>query len=607
MSIAIGTLLLAWLARQSAEPGSDEPAADEGAPGAAKEAPPIEEGPPPFVFTEVAKASGIDLIVECGEPGKPRLIDQTGMGIAGFDYDRDGRTDVYFANGSTLAAWQGKEANLRRPRLYRNLGGGNFADVTEKAGLLSDRWGSGPAVGDIDNDGDLDLYVACVGPNLLYRNQGDGTFVEEAAGKPVAFPGVTPGAVFGDMDLDGDLDLYVSAYLEFDLAAPPRAYGRKVRELDVSLAPNDHRGAADRFFVNDGKGAFADATRRFGFLPTEGEHGFTALLLDMSGDDLPDLFVANDRTPNLYYRSKRPGLVEEVADECNIAVSPIGKSQACMGIAVADLNDDLLPDLMVTNFQGETNAAYVSQGDGTWEDRIKQFEKACSSRVFVGWGVAFADLDCDGAEECLVVNGHVNPQLETEVPQVYEYLQRPLLYTATRREDGTRAWREVARSCGSLAERHSARGLSVCDYDDDGDLDFAISDVDGPIRLFRNDTPARGHFLRVEVEGGPLAGGGTINRDGYGARVTLEAGGKRQTRWVLGAGSYLSHHDPRPHFGLGETERVDSLVVRWPGGREERIAGPLPVDRTLVVRAGVGLVAEIVNGERREIAPPPSR
>jgi len=569
------------------------------------EAPPATKpppsGPPPYVLTEVAKAAGIDFVTACGEPEKPRLIDQIGMGLAWFDYDGDGRLDLYLPNGATLAWWQGKAANDRRPRLYRNKGDATFEDVTEKAGLASDHWGCGTAVGDIDNDGDSDLYVACVGPNLLYRNNGDGTFTEEAEGKAVAFNGVTPGASFGDLDLDGDLDLYVSAYLQFDRENPPKAFGRKVRGLDVSLAPNDHEGAPDRFFLNDGKGTFVDATKRCGFLPKEGEHGFQVTIVDMSGDDLPDFFVANDRTPNLFYRSRKLGLVEEVADECGIAVSPLGKPQACMGTAVADLNDDLVPDLFITNFQGEYNAVYVSGGDCIWDDWFKKFERGGSSRIFVGWGVVFADLDCDGFEEVVVLNGHVNPQLETEVPQHYQYLQRPLLYRNEQKPDGKRQWNEVAEACGPVfAERHSARGCAQGDYDEDGDLDLCITDVDGPVRLFRNDTPRAGHFLRVKVEGDPPY----VNRDGYGARVTLTAGGRRQTRWVLGATSYLSHQDVRAHFGLGAADKLDSLVVRWPGGKEETIAGPLPVDRTLIVRAGKGLVAEIVDGKRNEIAPP---
>ena len=251
----LSTLAAALLSVQ-ADDLDAAPPAGQAPPESAPAAPPT--GPPPFVWTEVAKAAGIDFTTECGEPGKPRLIDQIGSGLAWFDYDGDGWLDLYCANGSTLAAWQGSEPNLRRPRLYRNQGDGTFADVTEKAGLASDHWGAGPAVGDIDNDGDPDLYVACVGPNLLYRNRGDGTFSEEAAGKPVAFAGVTPGAAFGDLDLDGDLDLYVSAYLKFDLTNPPKAYGRKVRNLDVSLAPNDHPGAPDRYFQNDGRGIFTD-------------------------------------------------------------------------------------------------------------------------------------------------------------------------------------------------------------------------------------------------------------------------------------------------------------------------------------------------------------
>lgn len=587
--------LAAVLACQADDLDAASPA-DEAAAAAADATP---TGPPPFVWVDVAKAAGIDFSTACGEITKPRLIDQIGTGLAWFDYDNDGWVDLYCANGSTLAAWQGSEPNLRRPRLFRNLGDGTFADVTEKAGLASDRWGAGTAVGDIDNDGDADLYVSGVGPNALYRNNGDGTFTEAAPGKPVAFPGVTPGAAFGDLDLDGDLDLYVSAYLKFDLKNPPKAFGRRVRNLDVSLAPNDHAGAPDRFFLNDGTGAFTDSTKRSGFLVNEEEHGFTVIFTDLTGDGLPDLFVANDRTPNLLYRSRKLGLVEEVADECGVAVSPVGKPQACMGVAVADLNDDLLPDLFVTNFQGEHNAAYVSNGDGTWDDQFKEFEKGGSSRVFVGWGAVFADFECDGDEECLVINGHVNPQLETEVPQHYQYFQRPLLYRADHRSSTERKWTECAQQCGlPLAERRGGRGAAIADYDQDGDLDVALSDVDGPIRLLRNDTPRAGHFVQVEVEG--VA---PINRDGYGARVTIEAGGRRQSRFILDGSSYLCHNDPRAHFGLGAAEQVDRIVVVWPGGREEVIAGPLPADRTYFIRCGDGVVAESVAGRKSARTP----
>jgi hypothetical protein len=581
----LATCAMALLSQQ-ADDLDAAPGADDGTQEAAPSA--VPSGPPPFLFSEVAKSSGIDFVTACGEPGKPRLIDQIGTGLAWFDYDGDGWLDLYCANGSTLAAWQGIEPNPRRPRLYRNLGDGTFADVTESAGLLSDHWGAGTAVGDIDNDGDPDLYVACVGPNLLYRNQGNGTFVEEAAGKPIAFPGVTPGAAFGDLDLDGDLDLYVSAYLKFDLANPPKAYGRKVRNLDVSLAPNDHAGAPDRFFLNDGRGVFSESTKRSGFLVNEEEHGFTVIFTDLDGDELPDLFVANDRTPNLLYRSRKLGLVEEVAEQAGVAVSTVGKPQACMGVAVADLNDDLLPDLFVTNFQGETNAAYISNGDGTWDDRFREFEKGGSSRIFVGWGAVFADLECDGDEDLLVINGHVNPQLETEVPQLYQYLQRPLLYRADHPPEGPRLWTECAVACGEpLAERHSGRGAAIADYDEDGDLDVAISDVDGPIRLLRNDTPRVGQFLKIKVEGAA-----PINRDGYGARVTIEAAGRRQSRFILDNSSYLCHNDPRAHFGLGPATHVDRITVKWPGGLEEIHDGPIEADRTLVIRYGIGIVSE---------------
>ena len=544
----------------------------------------------PLTFTEVAEVSGLDFVSMSGEPGKPRVIDQYGHGAAWFDYDGDGWLDLFVPNGSTLAAWQGRIDNSVHDRLFRNRGDGTFEDVTEAAGLGSNRWGAGVAVGDVDRDGDPDLYVCNLGKNQLWQNNGDGTFTDVTAdaGGGIEFDGVTPGAALGDIDLDGDLDLFVAHYIPIDLENPPEPYGKRVRDMMVSLGPKVFPGAPDRLFQNDGSGKFRDVSEESG-VERDTDRGFTVLILDLTLDDIPDVFVTCDESRNLFYRGLGDGKLLDDSDFSGLAVGKNGKAEGCMGVAIADMNGDAIPELYVTNFWGEQNALYVSESEGFWSDRSERLERSASSRPYVGWGTGYFDLDLDGDEDLLAFNGHIHPQLQHEEPFFTPYLEQPLVYVCDRDFLFTEIRDEIE---GGFSEPHSARGAAFADYDEDGDVDVVVTDVDGPIRLFRNDTETTGHFLKVAVQGA-----GAVNLDGYGARVTLEIGDKVLRRWITGQGSYLCQNDARAHFGLGEAEAVDRVTVRWPGGDEDIVEGPIGVDRTILVRAGEGKVAEVPRGQ----------
>ncbi len=558
-------------------------------------APPSEPAANPFVlpdwpviaFKEVAAASGIDCVNLSGAPDKGRLIDTLGCGMCWFDYDGDGWLDLFIPNGSTLDAVLGKAKNGVTDRLYRNLGDGKFADVTEAAGLKDDRWGISAAAGDYDNDGDSDLYVTNFGPNFLYRNNGDGTFTDVAEAMGVTFDNVTPGAAWGDIDDDGDLDLYVSAYLDFNKKSPWPAFAKTMRNMKVMMGPLNLKGAPDKLFRNDGN-CFTDVTKEAGLRVKEEEYGFTIQMVDLNGDDKIDLFVANDMTPNHHYRQTKTGMFTPSGGESGLAVDHDGVNKACMGVALADLNDDLIPDLFITNFAAQTNDLFLSQGDNLWDENPNPTEKVRTALPYVGWGTGFWDFDLDGDEDLVAFNGHVFPQVDTERPRVQDYAQWPLLY----RRDGPLKFSDGAKAAGNdFYAQRNCRGAGFADYDEDGDPDIALFQMDKPALLLRNDTPQKGHFARVHLLGT------TVNRDGYGARVVVEAGGRRFCRWKLGQGSFISQNDPRCLIGIGHLDHLDRITVRWPGGKEEVIEGPIPADHTVVIAEGAGQVGLLKKGE----------
>ena len=485
-------------------------------------------------------------------------------GAAFFDYDRDGDVDLYVTNGSSFAGFAAGEHPSNQ--LYRN-DGGRFAEVAADVGDTS--WSMGCAAADYDNDGHTDLYVTNFGRNTLYRNLGSGRFADVTEETGVGDMGWGTGASFGDYDRDGDVDLYVANYVDFslDYESPIPCLWKNVK---VYCGPVGLLPAADVFYRNNGDGTFSEWTQQAGL---EGEkfYGMSALFGDYDDDGWPDLFVANDSTPNLLFRNRRDGRFAEEALMAGVAYSGEGVTQGCMGAAWGDYDNDGLFDLFVTNFADEYNALYKNEGGGFFADVSFAAGIGAAPAELVSWGTGFFDYDNDGDHDLFVANGHTYPQ--ADLPRVNSsYEQANSLF-----ENRNGRLVEVSAEAGpGFALRRVGRGTSFADYDSDGDIDLFILNLNGPPALLRNDGDHDNHYLLVNMVG-------TVsNRDGIGARVIIHVGGQTQHAEVQSGGSYLSHNDLRLHFGLGKAEGVDRLEVRWPSGTVQ-VLRDIAADQVLTV------------------------
>jgi hypothetical protein len=525
-------------------------------------------GPPPDLrFVDTAAEAGLTAPTWCGGEEKPHLVESGGTGLALVDYDRDGDLDLYLVNGWRLDG--PRVAERGRDLLYRNRGDGTFDDVTAAASLGSDGWGTGVAAGDFDGDGWTDLLVTQLGPDLVYRNRGDGTFadVSEAAGRP-GIDGWSTGAAFFDADGDGDQDLFVAGYVEATidqvLAAEP---GLTWEGMKVMVGPFGLEGLANRYFVNRGDGTFREATAEAGLEDAGIFFSFVAAALDLDGDLDVDLYVANDSNPNYLYANDGKGRFREVGLWSGAALSESGMAQAGMGVAAGDLDGDGLPDLVVTNFSNDTTTLYRNLGDLVFVDASAPSGLRDATFQPLSWGTALADLDLDGDLDLAVANGHIYPQADRVAKPGVTYGQRNLVLAG----EGDRFVDATSRAGPGLTVEASSRGLAAGDVDGDGDLDLAISNVDAPPTLLRNDSPAAGAWLRVDA---PWA---------LRAEVTA-ADGRRWVGHRVAGGSYVSVGDDRFHFGLGGGlgERAPAaLRLVAPDGRVTVLTDP-PANRTLV-------------------------
>ncbi len=530
-----------------------------------------------IIFTDVTKAAGINF-ANLSSPDKKYIVESVGGAVAFFDFDNDGRLDIYLVNSHTVEA-----ALASKPRpaaaLYRNRGDGAFEDAAAKAGVADPGWAMGVAVADYDNDGFDDLYVTCFGPNRLYRNRGNGTFEDVTARAGVADPRFSTGAAWGDYDRDGDLDLFVANYVDFKLDDLPQ-FGKgslcQYRGVPVQCGPRGLPGAGDTLYRNNGDGTFTDVSKAAKVDDPNGLYGLGVMWTDFDDDSWPDILVANDATPNYAYRNNHDGTFTEMGLLLGWAVDESGVEQGSMGISIGDYDRDGRLDLVVTNFSDQYNTIYRRNADGTFTDVSRASKTADVSMPYVGWGTKFFDYDNDGWLDLLIVNGHVYPQIEGAYPGGM-YRQRKLFYRNLR--NGT--FVECAAELGAaFLERRASRGAAFGDYDEDGDVDVVINDLDGPPMLLRNDGGSKaGHWISLKLVGTKS------NRNAVGARVTLKAGSLTQIDEVHSGDSYISHSDWRLHFGLGEAKVVDEVVIQWPSGMVEKLA-KLPVDRAVKIIEG---------------------
>ena len=530
-------------------------------------------------LTDVTQKAGLQFN-HLAAPEKKYILESMSGGVIVLDYDRDGWPDIYFTNAPTV------EMSLKGEKavgaLYRNNHDGTFTNVTAKSGIGSPCFAMGGAVGDYNNDGWPDLYVTCLGGNVLYRNNGDGTFTDVTAKAGLADGRWSTGAAFADYDGDGFVDLAVSNYVDFKLNDLP-GFGKsptcRYRGIDVQCGPRGLRGAGDSLFHNNGDGTFTDVSKPSGADDKPGYYGLGVVWSDFSGTGRPDLYVADDSTPNYLYRNDGGGKFTEEGLESGTAVSGDGSEQGSMGVAVGDYNHTGRFSIYITNFADEFNTLYRNDGKDSFTDVSYDAGVALPSLPYVKWGTVFADLDNDGWIDLLSVNGHVYPQVDS-LPSGARYKEPSNLFMNSR--DGT--FCDASEQGGpALTTPRVGRGLAAADFDNDGNVDFVVENLDGQPLLLHNPGTPGNHWISFEL------GGTKSNRLALGARITIHAGGMTQTDEVRSGGSYLSQSDLRVHFGLAKADHIDSAEVRWPSGTVDTLKN-LSADHFYAVLEGSGVV-----------------
>lgn len=536
-------------------------------------------GRPVPQLEDVTKKAGIHF-THTSDPSKKYIVESMSGGVILFDYDRDGWPDIYFTNAPTVAMAIKGQTSLGA--LYHNNRDGTFTDVTAKSGLTKPCFAMGGAVGDYDNDGWPDLYITCLGGNILYHNNGDGTFTDVTAKAGVADGRWSTGASFGDYDGDGYVDLMVTNYVDFHLNDLP-GFGNapycKWRGLDVQCGPRGLKGAGDSLFHNNGNGTFTDVSKAAGVSDPDGYYGMSVIWADFNNTGRPDIYVANDSTPKYLYKNLGNGTFKDIGLQSGTAVSDDGSEQASMGIAVGDYLHNGRPSLYVTNFEDENDLLYRNDGNWNFTEVSYPSGVAMPSLPWVKWGTAFVDLDNDGWLDLITATGHVYPQVDT-LPSGARYHEPKLL--EMNQKDGT--FCDASDEAGpALMEPRVSRGLAVGDLFNDGNMDVVVGDLDGSPMILRNRGVPGRHWVSFELAGTKS------NRLAIGARVKVVAGGMTQTSEIHSGGSYLSQNDLRLHFGLGSARKIDSVEIHWPSGKIETISN-LDADRFYSILEGQGIV-----------------
>jgi hypothetical protein len=525
--------------------------------------------PPPWpTFTDITAESGVAFVQKSSPTPEKYLLETMGGGVAAFDADGDGRLDLYFVNGAHLEPGMRADAVPGRPdaswsnRFFRQRADGRFEEATEAAGLAGRHYGMGVAAGDYDNDGDADLYVTAYPSNILYRNDGRARFTDVTAEAGVAGSGWSTSAAFVDLDHDGRLDLFVARYMEWSFGANPWC-GDRQQAVRAYCHPDMFKPVVPLVFRNDGHGRFSEAGEATGLARPAKALGVA--VADYDRDGLVDVFVANDGVPEFLFRNLGGGRFEERAMAAGAAVDEDGRAFAGMGVDFTDYDNDGGPDIVVTALSNQMYALFRNANDGTFTYATHRTGMGRVTMLNAGWGLRFADLDNDGWKDLIVAQGHVLDTIEKTSPQV-RYEQPPLAL----RNNGGRQFKDMsARSGGAFTKAWASRGLALGDLDNDGDLDFAISTLNGEAKVLRNDGVPGAHWIALRLTGTKS------NRDAIGAVVRLvTADGRQQWQTVTRTSSYLSSADPRVHFGLGASTAINLAEIRWPSGAVQSIRNP---------------------------------
>ncbi|HEY1309084.1 MAG TPA: CRTAC1 family protein [Vicinamibacterales bacterium] len=528
-------------------------------------------------FENITQSAGIAFTHINGASAEKYLVETMGSGALFFDYDNDGWIDLFIVDGGSYA--DAKVAASARHRLYRNLGNGKFSDVTAASGLTHTAYGMGACAGDVDNDGRIDLYVTNAGPNTLFRNTGNGAFTDITRAAGVGLDGWSTSCAFLDVDHDGDLDLFVANYLDAPKSNNPFC-GDPQRRIRVYCHPLNYKGLPSVLYRNDGMGKFTDVSAEIGIAKYVG-NGLGVAVGDYDDDGRPDVFVANDAVPNFLFHNEGNGRFTEVGLAAGVSVARDGKPRAGMGTEFADFNGDGRLDLVVTNHEFETHSLFRNDGRGLFTDATIESGIGPPTLPYVGFGVAFVDVDNDSRMDLAIVNGHVidNTALFRSGST---HAQRKLLL----RNSTGRRFVDVGRQAGpGFAKDGVGRTLIAGDIDNDGDLDLLVTNNGAAPELLRNDGGNRLNAIEVRA----LARGG---RDAIGARIIVTANGQTMTREVKSGSSYLGQNDLRAHVGLGQATRVDRLEIRWPSGRVERIDNP-PINHVITIDEGQGITKRV--------------
>jgi enediyne biosynthesis protein E4 len=544
------------------------------------------DGSWPVTFVDVARPSGLaHPTVYGGVDHKRFIIETNGTGVAWIDVDGDGWIDALVLNGTRLAegtrvptTWADNEAPV--PRLYRNRRDGTFEDVTRGSGLERVAWWSSVCAGDMDNDGRTDLFTTAYGTNVLYRNiTSGGTLrfedVTARAGLPATGTRWGAGCTFLDYDRDGRLDLFVANYLVLDLATAPEP-GQGVnclwKGIPVNCGPKGLPTDTNLLFRQEPDGRFTDVSQASGIAAVRNRYPMTAVAADFDDDGWVDIYVASDSTAAIHYRNNGDGTFTDVALASGTAFSENGMAQAGMGVAVGDFDGNGRLDLFKTHFADDIPALYRNLGKGLFEDIATAAGLAVQNR-WVEWGAGMPDLDNDGWPDLFFVTGHVYPEIERHLPQ-YPHQGPRLVF---RNRTGQRFSDVSAESGPGATTPRSSRGAAFGDFDNDGDLDVLVMNMNEPPSLLRNEYAGPHAWLQVRLEAT------RSNRSAIGATVRVTAGGRIQTRAVLSQSSYYSHDELRLHFGLGPSSTADRVEVRWPSGATSIVEG-VQGRRTLLIR-----------------------